>query len=168
MKNVFLIGFMGSGKSTVAAMLQNEYGMRLVEMDQVLAEQEQMSISAIFEKHGEMYFRDQETQLLNRIQKEDNQVVSCGGGVILREKNVEIMKQSGVVVFLSALPETILERVKDNEDRPLLKGKKDVESISKMLNERLPKYEKAADITIQTDGKEVKEICLTILEKVKM
>lgn len=167
MKNIFLIGFMGCGKSTIATVLSKNHGMDVVEMDQCLVEQEGMSISEIFDKYGEAYFRDAETQLLVEIQKKENQVVSCGGGVVLREQNVEIMKKKGIIVLLMAEPKTILERVKDNNDRPLLQGKKSVSHIAEMMEARRPKYESAADITIQTDAREVEDICNEIMKKIK-
>lgn len=165
MKNIFLIGFMGSGKSTIAACLSKNYGMDIIEMDQEIVEREGMSISDIFATKGEPYFRDVETNLLIEIQVQENKVVSCGGGVVLREQNVTEMKKSGQIVLLTAKPETILERVKDDDSRPLLHGNKNVAFISEMLEKRRPKYEGAADIVIQTDGKSAEEICKEIFEK---
>lgn len=167
MENIFLIGFMGSGKSTVASCLAEKYGMEIIEMDQLIVEREGMSIPDIFAQKGEPYFRDAETNLLIEIQSEQNKVVSCGGGVVLRENNVEEMKKSGKIVLLSAKPETILERVKDDDNRPLLRGNKNVEFISDMMEKRRSKYESAADVVIQTDGKEVDVICKEIIEKVE-
>lgn len=166
MKNIFLIGFMGSGKSTVASCLSETYGMQIIEMDQSIVEREGMSIPDIFAQKGEPYFRDAETNLLIEIQAEENKVVSCGGGVALRERNVEEMKKSGKIVLLNAKPETILERVKDDDNRPLLRGNKNVEFISNMMEQRRPKYEGAADFVIQTDGKTADIICKEIFEKV--
>lgn len=167
MRNIFLIGYMGTGKSTVAAHMAKQYGMEVVEMDQIIVEREGMSISDIFEKRGEDYFRDVETQLLSDIQTQENKVVSCGGGVVLREQNVEVMKQGGRIVLLSATPETILERVKDDNSRPLLQGNKSVAFIHDMLEKRRFKYEGAADIIIQTDGKQVADICNEIFDKIE-
>jgi len=167
MKNIFLIGYMGTGKSTVAACMAKQYGMEVLEMDQTIVEREGMSISDIFEKRGEDYFRDIETKLLLEIQKQENKVVSCGGGVVLREQNVEVMKKEGYIVLLSAKPETILERVKDDDSRPLLQGNKNIAFINDMLEKRRPKYESAADVVIQTDGKMVTEICYEILKKIE-
>ena len=96
MKNIFLIGFMGSGKSTVASCLAHNYNLNIVEMDQMIVEQEGMSIPDIFAQKGEAYFRDAETELLIAIGKEQNKVVSCGGGVVLRERNIAEMKKSGI------------------------------------------------------------------------
>lgn len=164
MKNIFLIGFMGTGKSTIAECLAKDYGMERIEMDQELAERERMSISEIFETYGEAYFRDAETRLLIEIQSEKNKVVSCGGGVVLRDQNLIEMKKGGVAVLLCAKPETILERVRDNDDRPLLRGNMNVEYITDMLDQRWPKYEQAADLIVHTDGKAVEEICREIIK----
>jgi len=84
-KNIFLIGFMGCGKSTIAAGLSQMYGMHVIEMDQLLVERGGMSIPNIFETYGETYFRDMESALVTEIQSVSNQVVSCGGGVVLRQ-----------------------------------------------------------------------------------
>ena len=166
MKNLFLIGYMGTGKSTVAAYLANHYGMDIIEMDQKIEEKEGASIPNIFSTKGESYFRDVETNLLIEIQSQENKVVSCGGGVVLREQNVAEMKKSGQIVLLTAKPETILKRVKDDDSRPLLYGNKNVEFISAMLEKRRPKYEAAADIIIETDEKSAEEICREIFEKI--
>jgi len=166
-KNIFLIGFMGCGKSTIAAGLSQMYGMHVIEMDQLLVERGGMSIPNIFETYGETYFRDMESALVTEIQSVSNQVVSCGGGVVLRQQNVEEMKKNGHVVLLTAKPETILKRVVGNEDRPILKGKKNVQDISELMEQRRPKYEAAADIVIETDNKSVGELCEEVMQKVK-
>ena len=163
MKNIFLIGFMGCGKSTVAAWLSGNREMEIIEMDQQIAEREGMSIPDIFAQHGETYFRDAETRLLMEIETEQNKVISCGGGVVLREENVDCMKRSGVIVLLTAQPETILERVRDDDDRPLLRGNKNVEFIRDMMEKRREKYEAAADIVIRTDNKTIETICNEIM-----
>lgn len=167
MRNIMLIGFMGTGKSTVAAYMNRVYGMDVVEMDEVLAEREQMSIPEIFDQYGEEYFRNRETELVQELQGEENKIVSCGGGVVLREQNVAEMKKAGVIVLLTALPETILERVKDDENRPLLRGNKNVAFIEKMLEDRGPKYRAAADVVVATDRKDAAAICREIMEKVQ-
>ena len=168
MRNVFLIGFMGSGKSTIASYLAQNYGMEIIDMDQLIVEREGMAIPDIFAQKGEPYFRDAETSLLIEIQREQNKVVSCGGGVVLREKNIQAMKKSGQVVLLNAKPETILERVKDDDNRPLLWGNKNVQFIRDMMEKRQPKYEAAADLVIHTDGKSADEICKEIISNVKI
>ena len=157
--NIVLIGFMGTGKSTVSDCLHSMFGMKVVEMDQVIAEREQMSIPDIFAAYGEEYFRGLETRLLVEMQSRKNTVVSCGGGAALRERNVAEMKKNGKVVLLTASPETVYERVKDDGGRPLLEGRKDVKGISELMEQRRAKYEAAADIVINTDNKTVLQIC---------
>ncbi|MCD7867401.1 MAG: chorismate mutase [Clostridiales bacterium] len=163
--NIFLIGFMGAGKSTISAALSRQLSLELIEMDAYIQEKEGMTISRIFDIHGEEYFRSCESDTLAELGKKDHALVSCGGGVPMREKNVEIMKKNGYVVLLSASPEAIYERVKDNTDRPLLNGHMNVSYIEELMEKRRPKYEHAADLIVDTTGKEVQEICEELLRK---
>ena len=165
--NIFLIGFMGAGKSTISDYLKNALAMDVVEMDQCIVERQEMSISDIFETYGEEYFRELETNLLIEMQSRSNVVVSCGGGVPMRDRNVVEMKKNGRVVLLTAKPETILERVKDNHDRPLLENNKNVSFIADLLEKRRAKYEAAADIVVETDGKSELEICEEMIHRLR-
>ena len=162
-ENIFLIGFMGAGKSTVARAMKKHYGMRLIEMDEQIEYQEKMSVPKIFEVHGEPYFRKLETDLLEGLSSQENTVVSCGGGVPMRACNVEAMRKSGKVIYLRTSPQQIYERVKTSHNRPLLEGNMNVEYISKLLSQRLPKYLEAADAVVSTDGKSVEDICKEII-----
>lgn len=161
--NIFLIGFMGAGKSTVASYLHRKFGMPLIEMDETLVKREGMTIPEIFAEKGEPYFREAETQLLREIQESTNVIVSCGGGVAMRKENVEIMKQAGRVVLLSAAPESILKRVQHDENRPLLKGRKTVDGIQELMDARRPFYEAAADLVVRTDTQSLESIVREIL-----
>ena len=163
--NIVMIGFMGAGKSTVAEYLSTMFAMEVVEMDQLIAEREGMSISDIFETYGEEYFRNMETNLLIEMQEKKNVIISCGGGVAMRERNVAEMKKNGRVVLLTAHPQTILDRVKDSDDRPLLNGHKNVEYIEQLMEARREKYEAAADIVVDTDNKTVLQICEDLIQK---
>lgn len=165
--NIVLIGFMGAGKSTISDFLRTVFAMEVVEMDQIIAEREGMSISDIFETYGEEYFRNLETELLIEMQSKTNVVISCGGGVPMRERNVVEMKKNGRVVLLTAKPETILSRVKDNHDRPLLEGNKNVDFIAGLMEKRREKYQAAADIVIETDGKDKLEICEELVQRIR-
>ena len=124
-----------------------------------------MSISDIFETYGEEYFRNMETNLLIEMQEKKNVIISCGGGVAMRERNVAEMKKNGRVVLLTAHPQTILDRVKDSADRPLLNGHKNVEYIEQLMEARREKYEAAADIVVDTDNKTVLQICEDLIQK---
>ena len=163
--NIVLIGFMGAGKSTISDFLKTVFAMDIVEMDQIIAERQGMSISDIFETYGEQYFRDLETNLLIEMQSRSNVVISCGGGTPMRECNVVEMKKNGRVVLLTAHPQTILDRVKDSDDRPLLNGHKNVEYIEQLMEARREKYEAAADIVVDTDNKTVLQICEDLIQK---
>lgn len=161
-KNIFLIGFMGSGKSTIAKLLSKETSRELVEMDETIEAEENMTINEIFEKYGETYFRDLESQLIERIAQKGGAVVSCGGGAVLREENIENMKKNGKIIYLSATPETIYERVRFSTNRPLLNGNMNVEYISQLMQKRLPMYENAADEIIDVNQKGKGEIVIEI------
>lgn len=164
-ENVFLIGFMGAGKSTIAKKLREDLQMELVEMDARIVEEQGMSINDIFAQYGEDHFRDIESQLIVTLGEEGNTIVSCGGGVVVRPQNVKYMKKSGKVVFLSATPETIYDRVKNSTERPILNGHMNVEYIAELMEKRRALYEAAADIKIDTDQKSREEICKEIIDK---
>ena len=165
--NIVLIGFMGAGKSTISDYLSTMFDMKLVEMDQEIVEREEMSIPDIFATYGEEYFRNLETNLLKELQQGENCIISCGGGVAMREQNVVEMKKNGRVVLLTASPETIYERVKDSNDRPILNGNKNVPFIADMMEKRREKYEAAADIVINTDDKTVLQICEELVQRLQ-
>ena len=148
-EHIFLIGFMGCGKSTNAACLAEMTGAKQVEMDQMIVE---------------AYFRELETDLIKSFAGVEPAVISCGGGAVLKEENVRLMKESGKIVLLTAEPETIYERVKDSTERPVLNGNMNVGYIEELMEKRRPKYEAAADVKVATDGKTAEEICGEILE----
>ena len=164
--NLVLIGFMGTGKSTVSDYFHTQYNMDIIEMDQIIAQREGMSITEIFNRYGEEYFRDHETALLVEMQSRKSVILSCGGGVPMRERNVVEMKKIGRVILLTADPHTILDRLKEDHSRPLLENNKSIDFVRGLMDSRRAKYEAAADIIIHTDGKTVEEIGREILEKV--
>lgn len=164
-KNILLIGFMGAGKSTVSAKLSELLAMEIMEMDAHIQQKEGMTIKEIFAVHGEEYFRNCESNTLIELKERKHMVVSCGGGVPLREKNVELMKNSGYVVWLTATPEAIYDRVKDSTERPLLNGNMNIPFIENLMESRREKYERAADIMVDTTGKEPQAICEELLQK---
>lgn len=164
-KHIFLIGFMGAGKSTVAFRLQKELQMELCEMDQMIVEQQGMSINDIFERFGEEHFRELETQLVRELQQHAPSVVSCGGGAVMREENVAYMKECGRIILLTATPETIYERVKHSKNRPILNGNMNVDFIRGLMEKRRSRYEAVADISVATDGREIGEICQEIISR---
>jgi len=163
--NIVLIGFMGVGKSTVSKQLSMDLRMHEVDMDETIINREKMSIPEIFEKVGEEGFRDIESDCLKDVVSRTGFIISCGGGTVLRDENVEVMKKDGVVVLMTASPESVLERVKDSNNRPLLNGNMNVEYIAELMNKRKDRYEEVADITVSTDNKSIKEIADEIVAK---
>jgi shikimate kinase len=164
-RNIYLIGFMGVGKSTIGKILANKMQGKLIEMDEAIETEQGKSINEIFATYGEEYFRDLESKLVERIATGEGNIVSCGGGAVLRPENVECMKKSGTIVFLSATPETIYKRVRYSTNRPLLNGNMNVAYIAGLMEKRRALYESAADITIDTDGKSKGEIVRDLLSK---
>lgn len=165
--NIVLIGFMGTGKSTISEYMKQKFGMEVIEMDQIIAQRQGMTISKIFETCGEEYFRELETNLLIELQEKKNLIISCGGGVPMKERNVVEMKKNGKVVLLTATPETILKRVRNNHDRPLLEGRKNEAYISELMEKRRAKYEAAADIQVATDNRNKQQICDEMVKKLR-
>lgn len=166
-QHIFLIGFMGCGKSTCAACLCRMTGAEQIEMDQEIVKRQGMEITEIFRVHGEEYFRDLETDLIKEIGNMEPMVVSCGGGTVLREENVALMKAAGRIVLLTAEPETVFDRVKGSADRPVLNGNMNLSYIKELMEARRPRYEAAADAAVATDGRTAEEICEEILEQRK-
>lgn len=164
MKNIYLIGFMGTGKSTVAGALAKRLDAKCVEMDQVIEAEQGMAITEIFEKYGEEHFRNLETELLHSFEKEAHLVVSCGGGSVLREENAALMKAEGRIILLTAKAETVYERVKDSTNRPVLNGHMSVSYIQELMDKRSTRYEAVADICVATDDRSADDICTEIIE----
>ncbi len=162
--NIFLTGFMGTGKSTIAEEISRQTKMAQMEMDEEIVKREGMSINDIFEKYGEAYFRDLESNLLIELESKAGMVVSCGGGVVMRRENVEHMRKSGGIILLTASAETIYRRVRNSKDRPILNDHMNVEFISGLMEKRREAYEAAADFIVETDGKTVLQICEKIRE----
>ena len=160
--NVYLAGFMGCGKSTVARELERRTGMPTVDIDAAIVEREGVSIPEIFADKGEEEFRNIETEVLREESEKGGRIIACGGGVVLRDENITIMKRYGTVILLTARPETIYSRVCSDTNRPLLNNNMSVEHISNMLEARRAAYEKSADIVIETDNIDVSDIAYTI------
>lgn len=156
--NIVLIGFMGSGKTTVGKELAKEVQMDLIDTDFEIEKESGITIKEIFEKHGEKHFRDLETKKTAETEKMENKVISTGGGIVLRDENVVNLRKNSFVVLLETSPEIIYERIKGKTDRPLLNVPDPLAEINKLLTNRKEKYNGAAEFIINTDSKSVYEI----------
>ncbi len=165
--NILLTGFMGTGKTTISHELHRITKMEEIDLDAYIVEKMNCSINDIFEKQGETFFRNLETDCLKEILKKKNIILSCGGGTGLRTKNVDLMRQNGKIVLLTAEPQTIYDRVRNHTERPLLNQNMNVEYIAELLEKRKNAYFEAADMIICTDGRNTADICQEILMKIE-
>jgi shikimate kinase len=160
--NVILVGFAGTGKSTVGQALAERLGWQFTDTDQRIEELQGISISEMFRTLGEPAFRTAETEVIDRTLQEQGQVVSTGGGAVLAEHNRTRMQEGGFVVALAASKEVIIERVSKDQSRPLVQGNVE-EKVADLLEQRKHAYD-FADLTIDTSGLAVQEIVDRIIE----
>jgi len=155
---IYLTGFMASGKSTIGPILSNVLGLDYYDLDEEIEEHEKSTIVEIFEKKGEPYFRNLESEILKKLIQKDNIVISLGGGTITFPQNYELLKNTGKIIYLKASPEDIYKRLKSKTDRPLFREfvlketpkEEFIKRINELLEKRKPFYEKA-DLIIDTN-----------------
>lgn len=165
MKNVILIGFMGSGKTTIGKIIADKKNMKFIDMDLEIEKMENKKINQIFSENGEKYFRDKESSLLKQLCSLKNSVISTGGGIIENEFNIEILKKQPYVIWLDANEDTIENNVKNEiEKRPKLKEDDNLKlSIKNLLNKRYDKYKESANIRVNVNNKNVDQVVSDIL-----
>lgn len=166
MKNIILTGFMGTGKTAVGRELARMLDMILVDIDTEIEASQKMTINDIFKQYGEDCFRDLETEMIRKFSGEKGLIISTGGGAVLRQENMDLLRKNGVIFCLNASPETILERTTRTDERPLLKVQEPMARINELLAYRKPYYEKA-DFMLETDGKNPVEIADEIMGLMK-
>jgi len=162
--NIVLIGYRGTGKSTVGRLLAARLGRVLVSTDAEIVKRAKRTIPEIVAQEGWEYFRDLESDICRELASRDQLVIDTGGGAILRAQNVEALKKNSTVFWLTASVETIVKRIGSDNQRPSLTGTKSfVDEIQDVLRERTPKYQAAADHSIATDSRSVNQLVETIL-----
>lgn len=167
--NIVMIGFMGCGKTTVGKQLAAELEYQFLDTDAYIEEKEQMTISQIFDKKGEAYFRNLETASLEELAAKTKQtIVSSGGGLPLREENAKLLQKLGFVVYLRVTKETVLKRLEGDTTRPLLACENPAQKVEELLNFRDPIYEVGAHLVIDADEKSVSEIVEEIVRNYKI
>ena len=165
-KNLVLIGFMGSGKTSVGLKLSYKLKMPVEDTDKLIERREGKSIRQIFEEEGEEIFRKKETELLGELADRQGRVIySVGGGTPVREENRKLLRQLGTVVYLQISPETVYERLKGDTTRPLLQCENPLEKIRELMESRKEAYESCADIIIAVDLLDMEEILEQICGK---
>ncbi len=164
-KNIFLIGFMGAGKTTVGKILAKKLGIGFRDLDKVIEKELEATISEIFSRFGETFFRDAESKALRSLVRGRRQVVAAGGGIVLKEENWEVMKNEGITIYLKAPVEVLWNRVKNNTSRPLLQVENPFEKMQELLSRRISLYEKA-DLTIDTKNISPRDVAEEIIKSV--
>lgn len=155
--NIVLVGFMGTGKTSVGRRLASQLRMRYVDTDDIIERDSGRRISNIFSEDGEPAFRDLESKAVDKASKLYNYVISTGGGAVLRESNMEALKGNGIIFCLTATPEEIYRRVRHQSHRPLLQTPDALGKIQSMLVERRTSYAEA-DYMVRTTGRPFREI----------
>jgi len=164
--SIALIGFMGAGKTAVGKALAEKLNKKFVEMDALIEQKAGKSIPEIFQQGGEIAFRELEIEVTKEVSQGKNQVIACGGGVVLNKINIDRLKKGAVLVYLTASPEVILKRISSGgEERPLLKTDDKAAVVQEMLSFRKPFYERAADITIDTSQLDIDAVVEQIITK---
>jgi shikimate kinase len=162
--NIVLMGYRGTGKSTVGKVLAARMGRELVSTDKEIVKRAGRSIPDIVAEHGWEHFRDLESHVCRDLASRDNLVIDTGGGAILRQQNVDVLKRNGTLFWLTASVETIASRIGGDTQRPSLTGKKSfIEEIQEVLKERTPKYQAAADHILPTDGRSINQLVESLL-----
>ncbi|MCA1058144.1 shikimate kinase [Rossellomorea aquimaris] len=161
MKPIFFIGFMGVGKTTIGKRLGEVLNLPVIDMDQYIEDKEGKSIKDIFHQHGERYFRDLETKVLQELGKE-KAIITTGGGVVESKENREFLRRNDSVFHLTCPFDVLWGRLEGDQDRPLVQ-KNSKDSLMELFDRRLPLYENGCSVTIQTENKSVDEVVSTIL-----
>lgn len=164
--NIYLVGFMGTGKTAVGKLLAEKLQRKFIETDELIEKKTSMSIADIFSKQGEAYFRMLEKQVLQEVAFQKNLVVSCGGGIVIDQDNINLLKKTGILICLQADAETIYERTKKHSHRPLLNVSNPLQKIKGLLNKRKQFYAKAR-FSVNTVGFKPEEISTKILEIIR-
>lgn len=167
MRRIALIGFMGSGKSTVGPLVAEALGRTFVDLDAVVTEETGRTVAEIFAAEGEDGWRRREHRALLDATERKDLVLGCGGGVVTGLENRDVLRKEFLTLYLSATPESLLERLRGSKGRPLLDVGDPEAALRELYEKRLPLYEEAADIIINTDGREPRELSREIAEKVK-
>jgi len=166
--NIALIGFMGTGKTVVGQVLAKKLDRQFIELDSLIEQRAGKSIPEIFQKDGEIAFREFEIKATREVSKGRDSVIACGGGIVLNKINIDRLSESSRIVYLTASPITILKRTStDKNERPLLNVPDAALRIKELLKFRQPFYERAADITINTSKLDVESVAEKIIARLK-
>jgi shikimate kinase len=164
-RNIILIGPMGSGKSTIGNIIARRLHRDFQDSDHFIEERTGVDIARIFDVEGEQGFRDRETNALNELLSENNQVIATGGGSVLRHENQQLLKQKGYIVFLDTSINQQMQRLRRDKKRPLLQTENPRERLESLLAERRPIYLDLADLAVKTDRRMARRLAADIINQ---
>lgn len=166
MKNIVLLGFMGTGKTAVGKKVAKKLNMDYLDVDELIEEEAGISISQIFSRFGEAHFRDLESKMVKKVSQYENKVMATGGGIVLRKENMDNLRKKGILICLTARPEVILERTKGEKHRPLLQVDYPLATVKELLKFRAPYYAQA-DYSLDTSPLTIDQVVEEVISLVK-
>ncbi|OGH97570.1 MAG: hypothetical protein A2104_03065 [Candidatus Melainabacteria bacterium GWF2_32_7] len=165
-RNIVLIGLMGSGKTTVGNLIAQKLGKNFIDTDVLIEKEAQMTINEIFQLYGETHFRELESKIIKKLSLDSDQIISTGGGSVENQDNLKNLKETGILFYLKASAKKLFERIKNEDNRPLLKNDDPLKTLEKLLEKR-EKFYTQANFIISTENKQIDEIVNEIVEKYK-
>lgn len=165
-KNIILCGFMGCGKTTIGKLVAKKINMDFVDLDIYIEQKQDMTVSDIFAKYGEAYFRQLERQAAVELSQMNNKVIAAGGGTLIFKENVDVFKNSGVIILIDASLKAISERLKYDNTRPLLARPDKEKAMKELYEKRLPIYKSAADLIINGNNSP-EYVCMDIINSIQ-
>lgn len=167
LKNIVLIGMSGVGKTTIGKALSIALDRKFIDTDSLIEEESGISINDIFTIYGEDYFRKLECRVISELYEEENLIISTGGGIVLNNTNITMLKEKGILILLESSVESIVNNIKDDVNvRPLLNNKGNIyKKVEEMYNSRKRLYISSADFVVFVDGKSIDEIIYEILRR---
>jgi shikimate kinase len=160
--NIVLVGFMGTGKSSVGRAVASKSEYAFVDMDEIIEQREGKSINAVFSEYGEDFFRQLEHRLVLELSEISQKVIAAGGGVVKNQDNIELFKKKGCIICLTATPQEISRRLQNTSSRPLLNKKNKIQVISDLMRQRAIYYSQF-ELQVDTTGKTIDRIADEVL-----
>ncbi len=166
-KNIFLVGLMGAGKSTIGKRLAESMGKVFLDSDHEIEDRTGVSIPTIFDIEGEAGFRDRESAIIDELTNKKGIVLATGGGAVLRSENRKVLAARGLVIYLNASVEQLFQRTRMDRNRPLLQTGDPKQKLQDLLTQRDPLYREIADLVVDTDDRSIQQAIPELIEKIE-
>ncbi|WP_413854141.1 shikimate kinase [Candidatus Ruminimicrobium bovinum] len=167
MKNIVLIGFMGVGKTTTGQLISEKLSVAFFDTDKIIEQTTDMSVSELFEKLGEKEFRKYETEVVNLLSNAEGCVISCGGGIVLNKKNIDLLSKNGIIIYLKASIDTIVKRISSDKTRPIIAAMENPKKEIELLFNKRKNFYENNNFSLDVDSLTPDEISDKIINAVK-